>query len=97
MRGFVAENATGTPVPGALVTLVDSAGHEYARGITASSGSFTLAGTPGGRRQVQVARIGYRAWRSESFSAAARDTVQLRLARRGPARAPAGDHRAFRA
>jgi len=78
VRGFVSEN-TGAPVPGALVTLVDSTGHEYARGITASSGSFTLAGTPGGRRQVQVARIGYRAWRSESFSATARDTVQLRL------------------
>ena len=44
-----------------------------------SSGSFTLAGTPGGVRQVQVARIGYRAWRSEPFTAAARDTVQLRL------------------
>ena len=79
VRGFVSERATGTAVPGALVTLVDSAGQEYARGITASSGSFTLAGTPGGVRHVQVARIGYRAWRSEPFTAAARDTMRLRL------------------
>lgn len=79
VRGFVAEGATGAPVPGALVTLVDSAGHEYARSITASSGSFLLAGTPGGRRQVQVARIGYRAWRSQPFTGATRDTLQLRL------------------
>ena len=79
VRGFVSEPAAGTPVAGALVTLVDSAGHEYARGITASSGSFTLAGTPGGVRHVQVARIGYRAWRSEAFTAGMHDTVQFRL------------------
>ena len=60
-------------------SLVDSAGHEYARGITASSGSFTLTGAPGGTRQVQVARIGYRAWRSQPFTGSARDTVQVRL------------------
>lgn len=79
VRGFVSEQATGTPVSGALVSLVDSAGHEYARGITASSGSFTLTGAPGGTRQVQVARIGYRAWRSQPFTGSARDTVQVRL------------------
>lgn len=38
-----------------------------------------MAGTPGGTRQVQVARIGYRAWRSAPFTGAALDTVQLRL------------------
>ena len=79
VRGFISENATGAPVPGALVTLVDSTGHEYARGITAVSGSFTLAGSPGGTRQVQVARIGFRAWRSPSFTGTASDTVKLRL------------------
>jgi hypothetical protein len=79
VRGFVAEQATGTPVPGALVTLVDSAGREYARGITGTSGSFSLAGAPGGTRQVQVARIGFRAWRSQPFTGATSDTVQLRL------------------
>lgn len=79
VRGFVSEAATGAPMAGALVTLVDTAGVEYARGISASSGGFSLAGTPGGTRQVQVARIGFRAWRSEPFTAAAHDTVQLRL------------------
>lgn len=79
VRGFVTESATGTPVPGALLTLVDSTGREYARSITAVSGSFTLSGSPGGTRQVQVARIGFRAWRSQPFTAAASDTVQLRL------------------
>ncbi len=78
VRGFVYE-ATGAPVPGALVTLVDSTGHEFGRGITATSGSFMLTGSPGGTRQVQVARIGFRAWRSQSFVGAASDTVQLRL------------------
>ena len=78
VRGFVYE-AAGAPVPGALVTLVDSTGHEFSRGITATSGSFTLSGSPGGTRQVQVARIGFRAWRSQPFAGEARDTVQLRL------------------
>ncbi len=79
VRGFVSEATTGSPIAGALVTLVDTTGREYARGMTAASGSFSLAGTPGGTRQVQVARIGYRAWQSQQFTAAALDTVQLRL------------------
>ena len=43
VRGFVSAPAAGTPRSGRAGDAVDSAGHEYARGITASSGSFTLA------------------------------------------------------
>lgn len=56
-----------TPVSGALVALVDSAGGDVARAATSASGGFTLAAPHTGMYRITVNQIGWEAWRSPSF------------------------------
>jgi hypothetical protein len=59
LRGIVRDSAAGSPLPGAIVQLLDSAGRPGARWITDSEGRFAVALTPAAVR-LRIMRIGYR-------------------------------------
>ena len=58
VRGTVRDSAGGAPLPGAVVSIVDSAGATTARTIADGSGRFTLARAPRAAA-LHVIRIGY--------------------------------------
>jgi hypothetical protein len=60
LRGVVRDSASGLPIPGAVVTLLDTAGALAARTMTNERGQFhaTLLGT--GVRSVRLVRLGFR-------------------------------------
>jgi hypothetical protein len=66
-----------TPVAGALVALVDSAGSEVARGATSPSGGFVLTASTAGRYHILIRRIGQHPWRSPTFTLAAGATYPV--------------------
>jgi len=59
VRGVVRDSALAVPLPGAVVTLLDSTGTSVSRVISDASGSFVLNGTAGAVR-LRTVRIGYR-------------------------------------
>jgi Carboxypeptidase regulatory-like domain len=68
VQGRVLALPGDTPVTGALVVLVDSAGGDVARAATTASGGFTLAAPHPGTYRITVNQIGWEAWRSRSFA-----------------------------
>lgn len=64
LDGRLTNQADGTPIPDALVVLLDSTGTAVARGATTSSGGFRLTAPHSGRVTLQVLRIGFRRWDS---------------------------------
>ena len=68
VQGRVLALPGDTPVTGALVILVDSAGGDVARTATSPSGGFTLAAPHTGTYRITVNQIGWEAWRSPSFA-----------------------------
>jgi hypothetical protein len=58
-RGTVSDSASGQPVAGAVVSLIDSTGSTIARFITNARGEYRFPGFTLGRR-MQVVRMGYR-------------------------------------
>lgn len=59
LRGAVTDSASGQPVAGAVLLLLDSAGAVVTRNITNELGRFRVA-MPDGVRRVRFLRIGYR-------------------------------------
>lgn len=59
LRGVVRDSAARAPLPGAIVSALDSAGRGVGRSITDASGLFTVALPPSARR-LRIVRIGYR-------------------------------------
>jgi hypothetical protein len=59
VRGVVRDSSLAAPLPGAVVTLLDSAGTSVSRAISDASGSFVLTRTTRAVR-LRVVRIGYR-------------------------------------
>jgi len=59
VRGVVRDSSLAAPLPGAVVTLLDSAGASVSRVISDASGSFVLTKTARAVR-LRVVRIGYR-------------------------------------
>lgn len=59
VAGVVRDSASREPIPGAVVTLLDSAGGLASRTITGADGRFRLP-VVGGVRRLQVLRIGFR-------------------------------------
>ena len=60
--GMVLERGAGTPVPGAMVLLVDSAGTQVDRALTNVAGRFLLHARAPGVHHLEVERIGYADW-----------------------------------
>src|SRR5574338_658465 len=60
LRGIVRDSASGLPIPGAVVTLVDTTATAGARTVTNEHGEFraTLAGN--GIRSARLVRLGFR-------------------------------------
>ena len=58
VHGDVRDSASAQPIPGAVVSLLDSAGHVSVRGIADEAGRFALTLT-GPVKRVQVVRIGF--------------------------------------
>jgi len=59
VRGVVRDSARAAPLPGAVVTILDSAGAPAARAISDADGRFAIT-TPPRAARVRVVRIGYR-------------------------------------
>jgi hypothetical protein len=62
--------AGGTPVAGAIVTLIDTSGTVVARVLSSPLGSYTLAARADGNYAVRVLRVGFPAWSSRRFALA---------------------------
>lgn len=59
VRGIVRDSATGEPIPGAIVTLLDTAGRWSSRTLTSATGQFTLS-IAGTVRRLTLVHIGFR-------------------------------------
>jgi Carboxypeptidase regulatory-like domain len=79
VQGRVLQPPQATPIAGALVVLVDSAGRDLSRAASSATGGFVLAAGRPGRYSVAVRQIGWKTWRSESFELAAGQTYPLVL------------------
>src|SRR5687768_4557447 len=60
LRGTVRDSASGLPVPGAVVTLLDSAGDVGGRTITDERGQFRATLLGNGVRALRLVRLGFR-------------------------------------
>lgn len=58
IHGVVRDSASAQPIPGAVVAVLDAAGHQLARSITSGRGAYQLPAANAAR--VQVLRIGFR-------------------------------------
>jgi hypothetical protein len=77
VQGRVVELPAEEPIAGALVALVDTAGHEVTRSATSPSGGFTLGTRVAGRYHVLIRQIGQQPWRSPVFALAAGATYSV--------------------
>jgi hypothetical protein len=60
LRGVVRDSASGLPIPGAVVTLLDTAGALGARTVTNERGQFHATLLGNGVRSVRLVRLGFR-------------------------------------
>jgi hypothetical protein len=60
LRGTVRDSASGVPIPGAVVTLLDSVGDLGGRTISDERGQFRARLLGNGARSVRVVRLGFR-------------------------------------
>lgn len=68
VRGRLVDQQTGTPVAGAFVTLYDSSGTRLNAVLGGADGRFRIDAPRAGRFTVQVERLGYRTFFSETFT-----------------------------
>jgi hypothetical protein len=67
VTGRITSRADGTPVSGAIVVLVDSAGRAVATRLAEDAGTFQLSAPAGGSYMVRVERVGFRSATSAPF------------------------------
>ena len=79
VQGRVVQLPRETPIPGALVVLVDSGGHDVSRAASTASGGFTLAAPSPGRYTVTVRQIGWKTWESPTFELTSAERLPLVL------------------
>jgi hypothetical protein len=77
LQGRLLQVPQDTPIPGALVALVDSCGAEVGRAASSASGGFTLSAARPGRYHVSVRQIGWKTWASTAFDLGAGRTAAL--------------------
>ena len=75
ISGIVVEQGTGTPVPGAMVRLFDSADTQVDLTLTDVAGRFVVRASAPGAHHVTVERIGYADWSTDPFRARAAGTL----------------------
>jgi carboxypeptidase family protein/TonB-dependent receptor-like protein len=73
VRGTVTEEGSGTPVPGALVTLLREDGRPQASVLADADGRFAIRAAAG-RYRLETKRIGVRPNRSDAFDLGAGET-----------------------
>lgn len=79
VRGTAVEAATGRPIEGAFVSLLDGGGGAAASTLTGSDGAFLLRPRTAGRYRLLVERIGYESWTSGPITLARGGSVSRRL------------------
>lgn len=79
VQGRVVQLPQESPIAGALVVLVDSAGNDVSRVASSASGGFVLAASAPGRYTVTVRQIGWKTWQSPAFELSAAHSVPLVL------------------
>jgi hypothetical protein len=82
VRGIVVDEATGRPVPGAVVVLFDSTGKRLPGVLTGDDGRYGLRTTASGRFAIRAERIGFRADAPTAVTLRPGETVELRLVTR---------------
>jgi Carboxypeptidase regulatory-like domain len=68
--GRAVRDLDGTPVPEALIILLDDRGQERARTVTSPTGGFELHSPGAGRYRIRFLRIGQRGWETPPFEVA---------------------------
>ncbi len=71
VRGSVGEQATGQPVRGGFVMLLDEDSAEIARTLTDAAGRFSVRGPRPGRYRLKAVAVGRVSWESHVFELAA--------------------------
>ena len=79
VSGQVLDDQTGLPVPGAIVTLLDTRELRAGRAVTDSSGWFHLRISAAAGYQLRVERPGYQGSTSSMITVTPADTVQVEL------------------
>jgi hypothetical protein len=68
--GHAMRDIDGTPVPEALIILLDDRGQERARTVSSPTGGFELHPPGAGRYRLRLLRIGQRGWETPLFEVA---------------------------
>jgi hypothetical protein len=79
VRGTLVDQASGQPIAGAFVTLLDESGREVSRALTAQSGAFLLSATAAGTYRLRSKRIGFRPSESPLLALAVDQALEYRL------------------
>lgn len=82
LEGRVTETGTLQPVPGATVSMLDSAGSIVGRAVADSSGAFRIRAPEPGEFRLSTVRVGYRPTLTRAVALAAQQTlaVEVRMA-----------------
>lgn len=83
LRGAVRDSASGAPIPGVVVTLLDAAGASVGRTISDASGRYSVGIAPAATR-VRIIRIGFRPRDMALPSPDRRDAFNLAMERVPP-------------
>ena len=79
VTGVLVDSASGVPVNGAIVALLDSMTRQYGGTFTDAQGRFELRAPSAGAWRVRAERVGYRSTMSPLFSLAAGGSRTLRI------------------
>jgi hypothetical protein len=79
VRGIVVDSASGEPLAGVTVRLVDGAGAAVGGALVGDNGRFHLLGVGAGRYSIRVQRVGYAAAVDGPMELVATDTVWRRI------------------
>ncbi len=79
LAGRLLGASDSSAVSGALVILLDSTGHENARGLSSPSGGFSLKASAPGAYRARVIRIGFASWTSSMYHLVLESRREVRL------------------